>query len=259
MKQKQENTDKFIESNTSSIKVLRIGPKKEEDSKILLDSAFESIKLNYKCPKGTVDDSNKCDNIKNKENSNNIINNIAINKLITLENPNIENTIVFKDNEIIGQFIGENNNVDISQEIKNDMFKNFGKYDIAHNHPNDLNTVLTPSGDDIKLAMERGGKNYVVTKDYIYEYSFDNKNTDINIPDKWRYWSKDVENRNLDRISSDINKKWTDISLNIKYLNKKFPENKNFATKEQRTEISHKALKTFAKKIGMNYKRIPLK
>ena len=31
MKQKQENTDKFIESNTSSIKVLPIGPKKEED------------------------------------------------------------------------------------------------------------------------------------------------------------------------------------------------------------------------------------
>ena len=31
MKQKQENTDNFIESNTSSIKVLRIGPKKEED------------------------------------------------------------------------------------------------------------------------------------------------------------------------------------------------------------------------------------
>jgi hypothetical protein len=31
MKQKQENTDKFIESNTSSIKVLRIGPKKEEN------------------------------------------------------------------------------------------------------------------------------------------------------------------------------------------------------------------------------------
>ena len=31
MKQKQENTDKFIESNTSSIKVLRLGPKKEED------------------------------------------------------------------------------------------------------------------------------------------------------------------------------------------------------------------------------------
>jgi len=30
MKQKQENTDKFIESNTSSIKVVRVGPEKEE-------------------------------------------------------------------------------------------------------------------------------------------------------------------------------------------------------------------------------------
>jgi len=52
--------NKFIENNKESIKILRIGPKKEEDSKILLDSAFESIKLNYKCPKGTVDDSNAC-------------------------------------------------------------------------------------------------------------------------------------------------------------------------------------------------------
>ena len=28
--------------------------------KLLLDSAFETIKLNYKCPKGTVDDTNAC-------------------------------------------------------------------------------------------------------------------------------------------------------------------------------------------------------
>lgn len=31
MKQKQENTDKFIESNVSAIKVIHISPKKEED------------------------------------------------------------------------------------------------------------------------------------------------------------------------------------------------------------------------------------
>jgi len=33
----------------------------KNNDKAILDSAFETIKQNYKCPKGTVDDSNKCD------------------------------------------------------------------------------------------------------------------------------------------------------------------------------------------------------
>ena len=234
-------------------------PIKTKQNSEYLEDATDFIKLNYKCPKGTVDDSNKC-NAEDESSESFSINNVAINKLLNIENPNIEHNIVFKGNNIIGHYTGENDSVDIPSDVKKDMSQNFGKYDVAHNHPSNLNTVLTPSGGDIKLAMERGGKNYVVTSKYIYKYSFDNKNTDINFPDKWRHWTKHPEQRNnLEKTSSDIDDKWTQISLNIKYLNKKFPENKNFETVEQRTEIAHKALKTFAKKIGMNYNRIPLK
>ena len=90
--------NKFIENNKESIKILRIGPKSQESDESgwgnskeniygyvpnapgttygvtyigkpiktkqnsdYLEDVTEFIKLNYKCPKGTVDDSNKCD------------------------------------------------------------------------------------------------------------------------------------------------------------------------------------------------------
>lgn len=50
MKQEEVKSDKFIESNKKSITVLRIGPKPKDPDSILLNDAFEFIKLNYNCP-----------------------------------------------------------------------------------------------------------------------------------------------------------------------------------------------------------------
>jgi hypothetical protein len=49
MNQSKLVTNKFVESNQSSITVLRVGPK-PKDSSILLNDAFDFIKLNYNCP-----------------------------------------------------------------------------------------------------------------------------------------------------------------------------------------------------------------
>ena len=48
------NNNHFILNNIDTISF-------EDTEKVLLDSAFETIKLNYKCKAGTVDDSNKCE------------------------------------------------------------------------------------------------------------------------------------------------------------------------------------------------------
>lgn len=49
MKQKIDS-NKFIESDQASIIVLRVGPKVKENNSVLLNDAFNFIKLNYNCP-----------------------------------------------------------------------------------------------------------------------------------------------------------------------------------------------------------------
>lgn len=60
--------DKFVESNRASIQVLRIGPKPKESDIALLNSAYETIKLNYNCPeieKGGREGKGACSNSTN--------------------------------------------------------------------------------------------------------------------------------------------------------------------------------------------------
>jgi hypothetical protein len=260
--------NKFIENNKESIKILRIGPKirwekqQKQDSSYLED-ASDFIKQNYKCPKGTVDDTNACglEGQESKTKINDQFDSTTKSIIANLQNldkksSTLEHGIVWQDNKIIETKTGEEFSVgayssDIEKSIKDPA--NFGKYNMAHTHPSGDPSwrTLMPSGGDIEYAAMYGGIQVCVTKDYIYKYEFPNNTFVTNFPDKWRFKSKSRQDRESE--AKDFGVQWNQLMKNIIIHDKE----KGIFSDKQYAEKADKVLSKYAEKIGMKYRRIP--
>lgn len=239
-----------------------IEPNQKHNSSYL-NEVVDFIKLNYKCPKGTVDDTNACglEGQESKTKINDQFDSTTKSIIANLQNldkksSTLEHGIVWQDNKIIETKTGEEFSVgayssDIEKSIKDPA--NFGKYNMAHTHPSGDPSwrTLMPSGGDIEYAAMYGGIQVCVTKDYIYKYEFPNNTFVTNFPDKWRFKSKSRQDRESE--AKDFGVQWNQLMKNIIIHDKE----KGIFSDKQYAEKADKVLSKYAEKIGMKYRRIP--
>lgn len=238
-------------------------PIKTKQNSEYLEDVTNFIKLNYKCPKGTVDDTNACglEGQESKTKINDQFDSTTKSIIANLQNldkksSTLEHGIVWQDNKIIETKTGEEFSVgayssDIEKSIKDPA--NFGKYNMAHTHPSGDPSwrTLMPSGGDIEYAAMYGGIQVCVTKDYIYKYEFPNNTFVTNFPDKWRFKSKSRQDRESE--AKDFGVQWNQLMKNIIIHDKE----KGIFSDKQYAEKADKVLSKYAEKIGMKYRRIP--